>query len=212
MWQPASAGGSVSDAIVLPRYDSATLNIESPHSRDQILAAFEQQQSDSAAYWSAFDTAAFFRPIGASWSPAQAVRHLSKSTRPLVKALAFPRLLLRLMFGWPRRPSMSYDGLVERYQKALAEGGKAGRFAPSERSEENANAWRAAIMRDYTQVQIALRKAIARWPEDKLDRLLLPHPLLGKLTVREMLFFTLYHQRHHIEAVERRLNENAERS
>jgi hypothetical protein len=35
----------------------------------------------------------------------------------------------------------------------------------------------------------------------------LPHPLLGKLTVREMLFFTLYHQRHHVAVVERRIAE-----
>ena len=30
---------------------------------------------------------------------------------------------------------------------------------------------------------------------------------MGKLTVREMLFFTLYHQLHHIGVVKRRTNE-----
>ena len=36
-----------------------------------------------------------------------------------------------------------------------------------------------------------------------LDAVLLPHPLLGKLTVREMLFFTVYHVQHHRALVER---------
>jgi hypothetical protein len=43
------------------------------------------------------------------------------------------------------------------------------------------------------------------WSERQLDRIRLPHPVLGKLSVREMLFFTLYHNQHHIEAVKRRL-------
>jgi hypothetical protein len=37
-----------------------------------------------------------------------------------------------------------------------------------------------------------------------LDRLRLPHPGLGLLTVREMLLFTLYHNTHHVLGVERR--------
>jgi hypothetical protein len=32
----------------------------------------------------------------------------------------------------------------------------------------------------------------------------MPHPLLGKLTVREMLLFTLYHNLHHVQNVARR--------
>ena len=50
-------------------------------------------------------------------------------------------------------------------------------------------------------------RAIGKWSEEKLDALQLPHPLLGNLTVREMLLFTLYHQRHHIDVVRRRLSE-----
>jgi hypothetical protein len=35
------------------------------------------------------------------------------------------------------------------------------------------------------------------YSEDELDQYILPHPLLGKLTLREMLFFTIYHVKHH---------------
>ena len=181
--------------------------MQSPQTRDEILRALDQQETESTSYWNAFDTASFFRPIGTSWSPSDTVRHLTKSTRPVVKALEAPRLFLRIAFGKSRRPSVRYDDLVTRYRGLLAEGGKAGRYAPSSRAESDPETWRRSILSTYADVQRKLREAIARWPEDKLDQLQLPHPLLGKLTVREMLFFTLYHQRHHMAVVERHLQE-----
>lgn len=180
--------------------------IESPRTQDEILAAFQQQESESVAYWEAFETDDFFRQIGTSWSPAETVRHLSKSTRPVVKALTMPKILLRVRFGKPGRASLTYDALRARYLDALAAGGEAGRFAPSRRAENDLGA-RRAIMAELGRVNAELRTAISRWSERKLDRLQLPHPLLGKLTVREMLFFTLYHHRHHIGVVERRRSE-----
>jgi len=184
------------------------MTTESPQTGEQLIHAFDQQEAESTAYWNAFDAEAFFRAIGTSWSPAETVRHLNKSTRPVVKALTMPRIALRLMFGRPRRESVTYDALRARYQQLLAEGGRAGRFAPSAQSEQDLQAWRERIMADFARVNRELRAAIARWPESKLDRLQLPHPLLGKLTIREMLFFTLYHQRHHMAVVERRLAES----
>ena len=183
--------------------------VESPHTQAQLIAAFERQEAESVAYWRAFDTGAFFRPIGSSWSPAEAVRHLIKSLRPVVKALGIPKIVLRVMFGKSSRPSMTYDGLCARYLQGLAEGGQAGRFAPSRKSVDDLEAWRETIMADFVRLNRELRKSIARWPDKKLDRLRLPHPLLGKLTVREMLFFTLYHQEHHMRVVERRSRELA---
>ena len=181
------------------------MSTESPQTGEQLIRAFDQQEIDGAAYWNAFDTEAFFRGIGTSWSPAETVRHLNKSTRPVVKALGMPKIVLRLMFGRPRRSSATYDELQARYRQLLAEGGRAGRFAPSQQSESDLAAWRQRIMAELAHVNRELRSAIARWPESKLDRLQLPHPLLGKLTIREMLFFTLYHQRHHMAVVERNL-------
>ena len=182
------------------------MSTDSPQTRDEILAAFVQQSEGSLAFWNAFDTETFFRPLGASWSPADTVRHLIKSTRPVVRALGIPRIVLRAMFGKPRRPSVPYDELRMRYLNALAQGGQAGSYAPAPRTDKNAAERREEITRDFTEVNHALRSAIARWTDASLDTVQLPHPFAGKFTVREMLFFTLYHQRHHIAVVERRRN------
>ena len=172
-----------------------------PQTRDDLLAAFTALEAESVAYWNAFDDATFFAKIGEAWSPAENVRHLIKSIRPVVKALHTAKIILRLTFGKARRESMTYDALRARYQEGLDAGGQAGRFAPSSRPETD----REAIMGNFTRVNRELREAIARWPEKKLDVLQLPHPLMGKLTVREMLFFTHYHQRHHMDVVRRRM-------
>ena len=168
--------------------------------RDQISKSVQDAQAEDVAYFGAFDTDAFFQKLGTAWSPAETVRHLIKSIRAVAKALAMPRLVLRLMFGWPRRPSVTYDALRTRYLALLAAGGKAGRFGPSPQTDADM----PTIMNRLALANGDLVAAIGRWKERDLDRYQLPHPLLGKLTVREMLFFTVYHQHHHLEVTKRR--------
>ncbi|HYC88509.1 MAG TPA: DinB family protein [Thermoanaerobaculia bacterium] len=170
------------------------------YSRDEILRSLDDIQRDSAAYWSAFPRDEFFAKIGEAWSPADNVRHLAKSIRPVTKALRLPRFVLRLMFGAPKHASRTYDALLEFYRSKLTGGNDAGRFAPSPRAFTDPS----EVLALQEQANRELRAAIERWPEKALDRYQLPHPLMGKLTVREMLFFTLYHQLHHMDGVKRR--------
>ena len=37
--------------------------------------------------------------------------------------------------------------------------------------------------------------------EEELDTYLIPHPLIGKMTLRELLFFTVYHIGHHLKTI-----------
>jgi len=156
--------------------------------RDEIVEAVQGAQREGAAYWSAFGPDAFFQKIGESWSPSETVRHLIKSIRAVTKGLK------------PRRPSATYDALVTRYLGLLEAGGRAGRFAPSPETTSD----RSTILGRLAQANDDLQKAIARWSDADLDRYQLPHPLLGKLTIREMLFFTVYHQHHHMNVTSRR--------
>lgn len=130
------------------------------------------------------------------WSPAQQAEHLVKSVRPVTLAFGLPRFLLPLIFGKANRPSRTYDELVSRYKAKLAAGGKASRpFVPGVATNLN------SIYRRLDRTVNKLNKRINRFTEDDLDQLILPHPLLGKLTLREMLFFTAYHAKHHLESV-----------
>lgn len=126
------------------------------------------------------------------WSPAQQAEHLVKSVRPVTLAFGLPKFLLALIFGKANRPSRSYEELVARYQAKLAAGGTASRpFVPGIPANLNRVYGRLARTVD------ALNRRIERFSEHELDALILPHPLLGKITLREMLYFTAYHAEHH---------------
>ena len=181
----------------------------SPTSRDEICAALERLHTESVEYWSSFATRDFLAPIGDAWSPADNVRHLTKSMRAVSRGLRLPRLFVRIAFRSATHPSRSFEKMREDYRATLASGGKAGRFAPGAMEESaDPDVHRARIMGYHAVAVSELRAMAARWTERDLDRLQLPHPLLGPLTVREMLLFTLYHNSHHVEGVRRRLANN----
>lgn len=171
-----------------------------------IRSALTALHRESVAYWDALDTDTFLAPIGDAWSPADNVRHLTKSMRAITQGLRLPRVVLLVAFGRPSAPSRSYASVREIYWARLARGASAGRFAPRpEVAPMQTDTARAQIMARHAAAVTSLCDAIGRWPESALDALRLPHPLLGRLTVREMLLFTLYHNRHHLENVQRRL-------
>jgi hypothetical protein len=149
----------------------------------------------------------FFAPQGTAWSPAEHIRHLRKSGSPLVTALRIPRVILALRFGTHAGPSRSFSQMREGYRAKLAEGGVAGRFAPEPESPPaNPSVRRQEILNAWAAVTVDLTGEVTRWTERALDRHRLPHPLLGRLTVREMLSFTVYHTAHHLRRIVERAN------
>ncbi len=187
---------------------STVLNAPSVHSaltnRREIIEALESAHESAVDYWSRVSTREFFAPIGSHWSPAEHVRHLTRSMTPLLPVLRVPRLALRVMFGSAEEPSRSYEQIESMYAQALAAGGTAGRYAPSPERSNGDTARRDAIMDAHSETLRGLTQAMEKWTESQLDTHRLPHPLLGKLTVREMMLFTLLHNQHHVEVAERR--------
>ena len=161
---------------------------------------------ESVRYWSAYNLEAFFRRSEPEvWAPADQVRHLTKAIRAVNGGLSLPRLALLILFGSSRRASRSFEALLADYKAALSRGGKAGRFTPaSTPATEQTEAGRARIMAYHAAAVDTFARALERWPDGALDRYRLPHPLLGKLTVREMAYFTLLHNIHHVRVAEGR--------
>lgn len=167
--------------------------------------------ASGTAYLSTLPDSAFFAAQGSAWSPARHVRHLQGSLEPLVLALKLPRWMLGLRFGHHHGPSRSFDEIRLAYLGHLAQGADAGRFTPSaEAPPGDPPARRAEIMREWAAASVRLQNARQRWPEGALDRHRLPHPILGILTVREMLSFTVYHTAHHLRRIAERAGGDAQ--
>lgn len=140
----------------------------------------------------------FTHSANGKWTAGQHLDHIFRSVSPLILAFTLPKFMLGLLFGKTNRPSRSYDELVERYHQKLKTGGAAsGRFVPKEILFENREQLKTKTLGTVDK----LCNKIANCSESDLDIYILPHPLLGKLTLREMLYFTIYHAEHHHKLV-----------
>lgn len=139
-------------------------------------------------------------PDGA-WTAGQHLLHMIKSTKPLAVGAGYPRILLRLKFGKVANQSASYEGLVKKYTDAIAAGGQAtGAYVPRTVKKEE----RDVLLKRFKTEMSVLVNNVHKWSEKNLDNTAVPHPLIGKLTFREMLYFTIYHMEHHLKILQER--------
>jgi len=132
-------------------------------------------------------------PAG-KWTAGQQLEHIYKSVKPVTMALGLPKVAMRVLIGISNRPSRDYDGLVAKYHEALARGGKApSTFVPWTVAYKDKDMLVRKLKTNITK----LVSSLDRYAEHDLDTYLLPHPLIGRLTLREMLYFAIYHAEHH---------------
>src|ERR1700730_12547464 len=170
------------------------------YDKDSIASSLNQAVDEFVAYVQAMDEKSFENAPAGKWNAGQQLDHLIRSIRPLNLAYALPLFTLKLMFGKANRNSRTYAGLVEKYESKLAGGGKAsGRFIPAAVSFAS----KEKFCGHYKKEKEKLVRKIQKFNEQDLDTYVLPHPLLGKLTLREMLFFTIHHNEHHLNLVKK---------
>jgi hypothetical protein len=137
------------------------------------------------------------------WTAGQQLQHICLAVRPVRQILGLPKILLKIIWGKANRQSRSYEELVEKYQGKLGAGGTAsGRFVPKGVSLSHRQKLEVSALKEVDR----LCAELDGFTEDDLDQYVLPHPLLGKLTVREMLYFTIYHVEHHMKLTEQNLS------
>lgn len=135
------------------------------------------------------------------WSAGQDLDHILKSIKPLSEILSNKKIIIT-KFGKGNGISSNYEILVSRYKDKLAEGGTAfGQFVPEKITWDK----KEDLLRQLYELTEKITECLQRYTEEELDELLLPHPLLGSLTVREMMYFTNYHVEHHQNNVSMKL-------
>ncbi len=171
------------------------------HNKSQIVAALNEKVDAFNQYISLLGKEQFEATPENKWSAGQNLDHLIRSIKPLQLAYSLPKFILKIMFGKANRPSKTYEELVTKYKTKLAAGGRAsGPFIPPTILFEQKD----LLIKKYDRHKQKLISKIKKQSEEDLDRYILPHPLLGKLTLREMLFFTVHHNEHHLELLKSR--------
>jgi len=171
------------------------------HDKLQIIFALNEKVDAFNNYITPLNKDQFEATRNSKWSAGQNLDHLIRSIKPLQLAYSLPKFALLILFGKTNRPSRSYDELITKYKTKLAAGGRAsGPFIPPAIGFEKKD----SLIKKYNEQKQKLVTKIERQSESDLDKYILPHPLLGKLTLREMLYFTIHHNEHHLELLKSR--------
>jgi uncharacterized damage-inducible protein DinB len=168
-------------------------------SKTQLLDRLKISNQRVIDWFTAISADYFFLGHGEEWSASENVDHLIKAHKPIARALKLPKTALRAMFGKPDKSSMSYEELCQRYRDEIARGAQAsGRYLPNkENPDSDSEAKKKELIDLFVKVSSELVAIAEKWNDRELDNYLLPHPILGKLTIREILYFTIYHNLRH---------------
>ncbi|MCW5908100.1 MAG: DinB family protein [Chitinophagales bacterium] len=134
------------------------------------------------------------------WSPAENFQHLVTATKMTSLAFTLPKFLHVFLYGKPRRTSHVYSKVVERYQQKLNEGATASGVYVPKKTDYKKNELKARLESEGSKLITALN---GKWTDEQLDNYQISHPILELLTIRELAYFTIYHNNHHLETVQK---------
>jgi hypothetical protein len=134
------------------------------------------------------------------WTAAENISHLVRATKMTSLAFILPKFMHVVLYGKPSRTSHGYNKIVDNYHRKLEEGAEAtGVYVPKKTSYEK-EILNAKLKKEGDK----LIQAIAnKWNDEQLDHYQISHPILGLLTVRELAYFTIYHNGHHLETIKK---------
>jgi hypothetical protein len=161
--------------------------------RKEVTEKFTESHRLFAEYIQSLSNDEFLYSQDGKWTPGQQLDHVVKCLAPLGQILG-TKPIIELKFGSINRPSLSYENIIKNYQIALDNGGEAPhKFLPD---KVGLNDKQKLMSEVITNAKIALYH-LNNYSDTELEVLALPHPLLGKLSIKEMLYLMTYHVEHH---------------
>lgn len=168
------------------------------NSKMDIISALKDSEQRALNWFADIPDHEFFTRQGEVWSASDNVDHIIRAIKPLIKALKLPKVALQTMFGRPGNLSRTYDEICTIYRGEIANGAQAsGTFLPKQNTPQSPEQEKAELLDQLSSIIDKLISVLEGWNENDLDEVQLPHPIIGKLTVREMLSFTIHHNLRH---------------
>lgn len=135
------------------------------------------------------------------WTTGQQALHLLQSIKPLNDALSMPKFLLRYKFGKANREVRSYETIIQRYQERLKDA-QGRTFKGSQNMKVPTLKDKKYILSRLQVENKKLQYKTKKISNKNLDTLILPHPLMGKMPIREIIMWTAHHIEHHTKTLQ----------
>lgn len=134
------------------------------------------------------------------WTINEEIIHLVLSISPLIRALKMPKFQIRLLFGTANRDVYTFEEVEKLYQDKLGQGAVAPKYYEPKKNKFNTS---KELYDKWLDKTIEFNQLLSKWSKNDLDKVLLPHPSLGKLTISELVHFTLIHTRMHLQKIKK---------
>ncbi len=162
----------------------------------------DRSVSDFLSLVEPLSAAAFERNPGGKWSAGQDLAHLVKTLRVIRIGLMVPPGVFRLFLGSPNRPSRPYDQFSARYKEKMSAGIQAPAYVLPPKV---GFADRQQLIGQIKDLNERIIRKMNSLEERTLDHYIVPHPLFGKITLREFFMAIWLHTDHHTALLQKKL-------
>jgi len=170
--------------------------------KDTITKLLEEKNKTLTNWLLSHDDAKWKTGPKSKWTTGQQALHLLQSIKPLNTAMSMPKFLLKYKFGKANREVRDFDAIVKRYQERLSEIEPGTEFGPSRNMRIPEIKDKAYIINRLQVESKKLQYKTKKWRDKDLDDYILPHPLMGKMPVREIVMWTAHHVEHHTKKLQ----------
>ena len=144
----------------------------------------------------------FEENINDKWSAGQDLVHLIKVLKIVNIGFSLPKPILGFVFGINKNDSRPFEDLRQVYKNALEGGAKAPTiYIPKPVSYHD----KEHLIQKYASLNKSFIEKLNNHTAHELDSYRLPHPILGKISLRELASFTSFHTSHHFESLKSKL-------
>jgi uncharacterized damage-inducible protein DinB len=166
--------------------------------KQALLSTFHKNHLELIDFVNALPIEKFNFCLEGKWSAGQQLNHVYLTLVPFTKVLQSKEYVLQ-KFGKISRPTWGIETVKENYFKTSLKAPP--QFLPEPTSID----MKELIAIKIEEAVATIQYLLDQFSEDELDTLVLPHPLLGLLTIREMFYLMSYHPIHHLKQIEQGL-------
>ena len=158
----------------------------------KLIETFYNNHQEMIDFVNSLTDEQFTRSYDGKWTAGQQFSHVYLTLLPFPKVLSSKDFIVQ-KFGKIKRLTWDYDTVIENYFKTSLQAPQ--QYLPEQVSLEE----KVTITADIQKVIRSIQDLLDQYTDEELDLLVLPHPLLGNLTIREMFYLMSYHAIHHLK-------------
>lgn len=182
-----------------------TIQPENPRSKEEILSCFAVLQKEVELYFLKVSVPYFFTHNLGGWSVAENLSHITFTTNMISLALHIPNWLSRIFFGKSKQ-EISFLETKRKFEEKMKNPHDAGFYSPAiETPPADPPSKILGLVKEWNHACINLNRSLESVSEGELSSYRLPHPVMGKVSYREICFLQILHILHHIDRVDSKL-------